>query len=103
VLTDAAVRARGSARRAYGALAAGVAALFGAWPDHWAGPGALVPQGLLGFFIGPHPVHLKYHLYGLQVIGWNLYVLAGLALFALAVVAAARAWLIPAEPRLQAG
>jgi len=103
VLADAAVRARGAARWAYGALAAGVAALFGAWPDHWAGPGALVPQGLLGLFTGPHPVHEKYHLYGLQVMSWNLYVLAGLALFALAVVAAARAWLIPAEPRLQAG
>ena len=48
-------------------------------------------------------MHEKYHLYGLQVMSWNLYVLAGLALFALAVVAAARAWLIPAEPRLQAG
>ena len=103
VLADAAVRARGAARWAYGALAAGVAALFGAWPDHWAGPGALVPHGLLGFFVGPHPVHEKYHLYGLQVISWNLYLLVGLALFALAVVAAARAWLIPAEPRLQAG
>jgi alpha-1,2-mannosyltransferase len=103
VLADAAVRARGAARWAYGALAAGVAALFGAWPDHWAGPGALVPQGLLGFFIGPHPVHLKYHLYGLQVISWNLYVLVGLALFALAVAAAVRARLVPAEPRLRAG
>jgi alpha-1,2-mannosyltransferase len=102
VLTDAAVRAHGSARRAYGALAAGVAALFGAWPDHWAGPGALVPQGLLGFFIGPHPVHLKYHLYGLQAIGWNLYVLAGLALFALAVAAAVRTRLVPAGPGLRA-
>jgi hypothetical protein len=103
VLADAAVRARGAARWAYGALAAGVAALFGAWPDHWAGPGALVPQGLLGFFIGPHPVHQKYHLYGLQVISWNLYVLVGLALFALAVAAAVRARLVPAEPRLRAG
>ncbi len=103
VLADAAVRARGAARWAYGALAAGVAALFAAWPDHWAGPGALVPQGLLGFFTGPHPVHLKYHLYGLQVISWNLYVLVGLALFALAVAAAVRARLVPAEPRLRAG
>ena len=90
VLADAAARARGGARWAYGALAAGVAAVFAAWPDRWAGPGALVPQGLLGFFIGPHPLHLKYHLYSLQVIGWNLYVLSGLALFALAVAAAAR-------------
>jgi alpha-1,2-mannosyltransferase len=103
VLADAAVRGRGAARWAYGALAAGVAALFGAWPDHWAGPGALVPQGLLGFFIGPHPGHEKYHLYDVQVISWNLYLLAGLALFALAVVAAARTRLVPAEPRTRSG
>jgi len=103
VLTDAAVRACGSARRAYGALAAGVAALFGAWPDHWAGPGALVPQGLLGLFTGPHPVHEKYHLYGLQVISWNLYLLVGLALFALAVAAAARTRLGSAQARLRVG
>ena len=86
----------GGARWGYAALATGIAVLFGAWPDHWAGPGALVPQGLLGFFIGPHPVHLKYHLDGLQVISWNLYVLAGLALFALAVVTAARPGLVRA-------
>jgi alpha-1,2-mannosyltransferase len=102
VLADAAVRARGAARWAYGALAAGVAALFGAWPDHWAGPGALVPQGLLGLFTGLHPVHQKYHLYGLQVISRNLYVLVGLVLFALAVAAAAPAWLAAAKPRLRA-
>ncbi len=90
VLADAAARACGAARWAYGGLAAGVAALFAAWPDRWTGAGALVPQGLLGFFIGPHPQLEKYHLYGLQVMGWNLYVLAGLALFALAVAAAAR-------------
>jgi alpha-1,2-mannosyltransferase len=93
LLTDAAARARGRARWGYGALAAGVVMAFAAWPDRWTGPGALVPQGLLGFFVGPHPVHLKYHLYGLQVIGWNLYVLVGLALLALAVTAAARAGL----------
>jgi len=103
VLADAAVRARGAARWAYGALAAGVAALFGAWPDHWAGPGALVPQGLLGLFTGPHPVHEKYHLYGLQVISWNLYLLVGLALFALAVAAAARTRLGSAQARLRVG
>jgi alpha-1,2-mannosyltransferase len=91
VLVDAAARARGGARWAYGALAVVVAALFAAWPERWAGPGSLVPQGLLGFFMGPHPQFEKYHLYGLQVIGWNLYVLIGLALFALAVAAAAHA------------
>jgi hypothetical protein len=37
------------------------------------------------------------------VISWNMYVLVGLALFALAVAAAVRARLVPAEPRLRAG
>ncbi len=48
-------------------------------------------------------MHQKYHLYGLQVIGWNLYVLVGLALFALAVAAAARTRLVPAGPRPRTG
>jgi alpha-1,2-mannosyltransferase len=103
VLADAAARARGAARWAHATLPAGVAALFGAWPDRWVGPGALVPHGLLGFFVGPHSTHEKYHLYGLQVISWNLYVLVGLALFALAVAAAARARLVPAERLLWIG
>ncbi len=90
LFVDAAVRARGAARWAYGALAAGFAALYGAWPDHWTGSLALIPQGLLGFFIGPHPDLEKYHLHGVQVVSWNLYVLGGLALLALAAAAAAR-------------
>jgi alpha-1,2-mannosyltransferase len=90
LFVDAAVRARGAARWAYGALAAGFGAVYGAWPDHWTGSLALVPQGLLGFFIGPHPELEKYHLHGVQVISWNLYVLGGLALLALAAAAAAR-------------
>ena len=69
---------------------AGWRGVFGAWPEHWTGPRALVPHGLLGFFGGPHPVHEKYHLHGLQFMGWNLFVLAGLMMFAVAVTAAAR-------------
>jgi hypothetical protein len=48
-------------------------------------------------------VHEKYHLYGLQVISWNLYLLVGLALFALAVAAAARTRLGSAQARLRVG
>jgi alpha-1,2-mannosyltransferase len=92
LLADAAARARGAARWAYLALAGGVASVFGGWPYYWTGPLALVPNGLLGFFIGPHPVHEKYHLHGVQLISWNLFVLAGLVMLAFAAAAAARAW-----------
>jgi alpha-1,2-mannosyltransferase len=85
-----AVAGRGARRWACWALLAAVAALFGGWPDHWTGPLALVPDGLLGFFVGPHPVHEIYHLHGFQLISWNLFVVGGLAMFAVALAAAAR-------------
>jgi alpha-1,2-mannosyltransferase len=89
VLADAAVRSQGARRWGGWLLAGGLGAVYGDWPAHWTGPSALAPQGLLGFFIGPHPDHEKYHLHGVQVVGWNLYVLGGLGLLALAVAAAA--------------
>jgi len=88
LLTDTALRARGPARRAWWALAGGVALVFIAWPEHWTGPRALIPHGLLGFFAGPHPPNEKYHLHGPQLVGWNLFLLAGLTLFAVAVTVA---------------
>jgi len=91
LLVDAALRARGAARWACWALAGGVASVFSAWPAHWTGPRAFVPHGLLGFFVGPHPAYEKYHLHGLQLISWNLFVLAGLAMLAVAVAAGCRA------------
>jgi alpha-1,2-mannosyltransferase len=93
LFADAAVRARGAARWGFWTLAATIFALFGAWPYHYTGPVAFLPQGLLGFFIGPHPDHMKYYLKGVQVISWNLFVLVGLLLLALAVIAALRIWL----------
>ena len=77
LLTDFAVRARGAARGGYWLLFVATAAVFGGWPDRWTGPLALVPDGLLGFFTGPHPVHEMYHLRGFQLISWNLFVVAG--------------------------
>jgi len=91
LFTGTALRSRGVLRWAGWALAAVVAGAFGDWPEHWAGPLAFDPQGLLGFFIGPHAELEKYHLHGLQEIAWNLYVLAGLALLAAAAAAAAAA------------
>jgi alpha-1,2-mannosyltransferase len=93
LLADAAARARGAARWAWLLLAGGVASVFGGWPGHWTGPLAFVPHGLVGFFIGPHPQDEKYHLHGLQLVSWNLFVLAGLVMLAFAAAAAARAWL----------
>ncbi|HEV2242488.1 MAG TPA: glycosyltransferase 87 family protein [Streptosporangiaceae bacterium] len=93
LLADAAARARGAARWAYLALAGAVVAVYGGWPYRWTGRLAFVPHGLLGFFIGPHPQHLKYDLRGLQLISWNLFVLGGLVMFGFAAGAAARAWL----------
>jgi alpha-1,2-mannosyltransferase len=90
LLADAAVRARGAARWARVALAAAVASVFGGWPEYWTGQLAFVPRGLLGFFIGRHPDNEKYHLHGLLLISWNLFVLGGLAMLAVAVAAAAR-------------
>ncbi len=92
LLADAAARARGAARWTYLALAGAVASVFGGWPEHWTGSAAFVPYGLLGFFIGPHPPNEKYHLHGLQLISWNLFVLAGLGMLAFAAAAAARTW-----------
>ena len=81
---------RGAGRWVYWALLGAVAALYGGWPDHWTGPLALVPDGLLGFFVGAHPVHEIYHLHGIQLITWNLFVVGGLVMFAVALAAAGR-------------
>ncbi|HEV2244354.1 MAG TPA: hypothetical protein VGR98_25165 [Streptosporangiaceae bacterium] len=91
VLAEAAQRARGAARWVQAAAAAEVAVVFGDWPWRWTGPLAFVPRGLLGFFPGPSGPNQKYHLHGLQIIGWNLYVIAGLVMLAAAAAAAARA------------
>jgi alpha-1,2-mannosyltransferase len=89
VLADAAQRARRAARWVRAAAAAGVAVVFGDWPSQWTGPLAFVPRGLLGFFPGRFGPNEKYHLHGLQVIGWNLYVIAGLVMLAVAATVAA--------------
>ena len=92
ILVDAAVRAHGTRRRAYWGLAGAMVAVFADWPDHWTGQLALLPHGLVGFFTGRHPKSEIFHLHGFQLISWNLYVLAGLVMFATALITAARAW-----------
>jgi alpha-1,2-mannosyltransferase len=93
VLIDRAVRARGPARWAWWAAAVALAGVYGEWPAHLSGKEAFVPYyGLISFFAGRHPLDEIYHLHGIQVISWNLFVVAGLVMLAVAVVAALRAW-----------
>jgi alpha-1,2-mannosyltransferase len=93
LLVDAAATARGPARataRAWHvALIAALAGVFLDWPAHWTGRLALVPHGLLGFNVRWHPMTEIFHLSGIQLIGWNLFVLGGLAVFAGLVIASA--------------
>jgi alpha-1,2-mannosyltransferase len=91
LLVDAAVRAHGAARAGYVALIAALAGVFLDWPYHWTGRLAFVPHGLVGFYVGRHPMSEIFHLQGVQLISWNLFVLGGLAVFAGLVVSAVRA------------
>jgi len=91
LLVDAAVRARGAARAGYVALIAALAGVFLDWPYHWTGRLAFVPHGLVGFYVGRHPMSEIFHLDGVQLVSWNLFVLGGLAVFAGLVVSAVRA------------
>jgi alpha-1,2-mannosyltransferase len=102
ILADLAVRARGAARTRYWTLTVILVVIFGAWPAHWTGPKAFVPEkGLLLSLRNrniPRGARLRaiyqgapFHLHGFQVITWNFFVLAGLVLFALMLGAAWRA------------
>jgi len=92
LLVDAAAAARGPARAGYVALMAALAAVFLDWPAHWTGRLAFVPHGLVGFDVRKHPMTEIFHLSGAQLIGWNLFVLGGLAVFAGLVAASARVY-----------
>jgi alpha-1,2-mannosyltransferase len=92
LLADGAARARGAARAAYLALGAGLFAVFADWPADWTGRLAFVPHGLVGFNTRRHPMSEIFHLHGTQLIGWNIYVLAGIVIFAGLMTSAALAW-----------
>jgi alpha-1,2-mannosyltransferase len=89
VLVHTAVRARGAARLACWFLAAALAAVFVAWPVQVTGPRAFLPYGLVGFGSGSHSLTEIFRLHGLQLVSWNLFVLAGLVMFAFLVAWAA--------------
>jgi alpha-1,2-mannosyltransferase len=90
VLADAGVRARGAVRWGYWGFGAALAAVFADWPTHISGKLAFVPHGLVGFDVRRHPMSEIFHLHGVQLISWNLFVLGGLAMFGFMVAWAAR-------------
>lgn len=82
----------GRARAAWLALAVAVVAAFEAWPR----PPALLGGGLIGYApstsygYGDNPAYVEFHWHGLDLVAGNLYVLAGLGLLAVTVIAAYR-------------
>jgi alpha-1,2-mannosyltransferase len=99
VLCSLAVWARAAAARAgWIGAAIAVAIIFGGWPKLWTHPVQYLQGGLIwyaptgSYENGDHPWYPEYHWHGLALLAGNLYVLAGCALFVLAVVAAVRVW-----------
>ncbi len=81
--------------RAWYALAAATWAMFAAWPDFWSAKAGLLQGGLIGYApasawaYGDNPAYAEYHWHGPQLLAGNLELLAGLALFAVLLAAAA--------------
>jgi alpha-1,2-mannosyltransferase len=96
LLADAGTRAAGRARGAWFALAAGLCAVFAAWPDFWRPAAGLLNGGLIGYApasawaYGDSPAYREYHWHGLQLLAGNLEVASGLAALAVALGAAWR-------------
>jgi alpha-1,2-mannosyltransferase len=95
LLIDTAHRAAPGGRAWHG-LAAATWAIFAAWPDFWSAKAGLLQGGLIGYAPasawahGDNPAYAEYHWHGLQLLAGNLELLAGLALFAVALAAAFR-------------
>jgi alpha-1,2-mannosyltransferase len=109
VLAGYALRARGALRWSCAGLAAAVTLVFGAWPTSlWGENKGLFSLGLfweppdsnpITFYrIGDQPWYAEYHWHGIQLIAGNLYVLTGLAAFALLVALACRIALTARRP-----
>jgi len=97
LLVHLGAQARGAARAWWWAAAAGLAVVFGAWPQFWdLAQAGLTPAGL--FWYGPatyfargdQPWYHEFHWHGLQILAGNSFVLAGLVALAALVVAAVR-------------
>jgi alpha-1,2-mannosyltransferase len=96
LLLSLGVHARGVARAGWLGLAGLVLAIYGAWPDFWWPTASLLQGGLINyapaavFAHGDNPRYPEYHWNGLQLLAGNLYLLGGLLLFAVTLIAAAR-------------
>jgi alpha-1,2-mannosyltransferase len=100
-----AIRSRHAAATwAAAGLAAGIVAVFGAWPGSlWGEPDDLgnFSEGLIWappntspttyYRYGDRPWYVEYHWRGLDLLTGNIYVLAGMALFVILLIFAARA------------
>lgn len=97
LIIDLSVRAGTRARALWLALGAALLIVYAAWPDFWKAGGGVLQGGLINyapassFAHGDNPAYAEYHWHGLQLIAGNLYLLGGLALFALMLAAALRA------------
>ena len=82
--------------RAWWALAGLFIAAFAGWPRFWDTSAGLLQGGLIGyapseaFPYGDSPKFSEYHWHGPQILAGNLYVLAGVVLFAVLLVTAVR-------------
>jgi alpha-1,2-mannosyltransferase len=99
LLIDAGVRAgrswMGRARAWWLGLAVLVLVTYGGWPNFWWPRAGLLQGGLINyapaavFAHGDSPAYPEYHWHGLQLIAGNLYLLAGIGLFAVTLAVAA--------------
>jgi alpha-1,2-mannosyltransferase len=96
LIIDAGVRGAGAVRAAWLALAGAVLVIYGAWPDFWSRRAGLLQGALINyapassFAHGDHSWYAEYHWHGLQLVAGNLYLLAGVGLFVVVLVTAAR-------------
>jgi len=107
LLIDTGRRARRAlAAAAWSALAAATWAVFAAWPDFWSARAGVLQGGLIGYAPasawahGDNPAYAEYHWHGLQLLAGNGELLAGLALFAVALFCV---WLAAARDRRRRG
>jgi alpha-1,2-mannosyltransferase len=96
LLAHLGAQAKGPARAAWWAAAAGLLAVFGAWPQFWDPSAGLTPAGLVWygpatyFATGDKPWYHEFHWHGLQLLAGNIFVLAGLIALGALVIAAVR-------------
>ena len=98
LLAHLGAQAKGPARAAWWAAAAGLLAVFGAWPQFWDASAGLTPAGLVWygpatyFATGDKPWYHEFHWHGLQLLAGNIFVLAGLIALGALAIAALRLW-----------